>query len=251
MLSYFDHRIGLSKGDWLPTVFQSPLGKQSIALSFDDGPSPHTTERIVELLQFFDAQATFFLCGKRVEQYPHLVKKIVEFGFGVYAHGYSHTRLDLLAPEEAIAELAATEALLAQFRPTPSPYLVRLPYGSGHRSTQMHRLLKRWRPDCQIAHWGYNPEDFALANNCKTFDDLSRNCDKAVTTAFSRSSFYGSVVLLHEDPFEIDDPLSPHIAPILLERILQAARSRAINVTQVNPKPHSFISQYVRLGFME
>lgn len=251
MLSYFDHRIGLSKGDWLPTVFQSPLGKQSIAISFDDGPSPHTTEAILKLLQSFGAEATFFLCGKRIEQHPDLVRKIVDCGFGVYAHGYSHTRLDALSPEAAIAELAATEALLSQFRPTPSPYLVRLPFGSGHRSTEMHRLLKSWRPDCQIAHWRYNPEDFALANNCRTVADLKRNCDKAVSKAFSRSSFYGSIVLLHEDPFEIDDPLSPHIAPILLERILQAAQSRAISVTQINPKQQSFISQYVRLGFME
>lgn len=251
MFGYIRHRVGISAGDWLPTIYKSPLGGKSIALSFDDGPSPETTEGVVGLLRSFDAKATFFLCGKRAEQYPDLVRRIVESGSSIYAHGYSHTRLDMLTPADALAELTETEAILARFRPTPSPYIVRLPYGSGHRSAQMHRLLKQWRSDCQLAHWGYSPRDFTLADGCATRAELERNCDAAVEKAFARHAIHGSVVLLHEDPFDVAAPLGPDIAIVLLERILIAARERGLAVTQIQPIRQRFAARYVRLLFME
>lgn len=250
MFGYLRQRIGVSAGDWLPVIHRSPLGKQSIALSFDDGPSPNTTEGVVALLRAFDATATFFLCGKRAEQYPDLVRRIVDSGNSVYAHGYSHTRLDRLAPEDALAELTRTEAILASIRPTPSPYIVRLPYGSGHRSPQMHRLLRQWRADCQIAHWSYSPRDFALADGCTTRADLERSCDAAVA-AFSQQAVGGSVMLLHEDPFDIAAPLAPDIAIVLLDRILVDAKKRGLTVTQIQPVRQGFASRYLRTVFME
>lgn len=250
MFGSLRQRIGFSAGDWLPVIHKSPLGKQSVALSFDDGPSPNTTEGVIDLLRAYGASATFFLCGKRAAQHPDLVRKIVDSGCSVYAHGYSHTRLDRLAPEEALGELTQTEAILARIRPTPSPYIVRLPYGSGHRSARMHRLLRQWRPDCQLAHWGYSPRDFALADGCTTRAELERNCDAAVA-AFSEPAIGGSVMLLHEDPFDVVAPLAPDIAVVLLERILVDAQKRGLTVTQIQPVRQSFASRYVRTVFME
>jgi len=251
LLGYLRQRVGVSAGAWLPTISRSPLGQNSLALSFDDGPSPNTTEGILELLHHFDATATFFLTGKRAEQYPHLVRKMVDSGCGVYAHGYSHIRLDRLQPERAIEELARTEAILSRFRPTPTPYIVRLPYSSGHRSARMHQVLRKWRPDCQLAHWGYSPRDFTLADGCSTHTDLQRRCDEAVEAAFAERSFYGAVILLHEDPFDCEAPLSADIAVILLERILIEARAHGLGVTQLQPIRQRPASRYVRLLYME
>lgn len=251
MMGRLSQWMGLSNGQWLPVLFASPLGKRSIALSFDDGPSPHTTEAVLNLLQAYKAQATFFLCGRRIAAHPELVAKIVAAGCGTYAHGYSHTRIDNLSEEEAIGELQATEALLARHRPTPSPYIIRLPYGSGHRSARIHRLLKRWMPDCQVAHWRYSPRDFSLADGCSAREELEQNCQKAVDKAFANAASLGSIVLMHEDPFDVEAPLSSEIAPVLLRILLEAASTRQIVVTQIQPRKATFLERYVRFGFVE
>ena len=251
MLGRLKQWIGVSNGQWLPVLFASPAGPHSIALSFDDGPSPHTTEAVLDLLRANDAKASFFLCGCRIAEHPELVTKIVEAGCGVYAHGYTHTRIDHLADEEAIRELQATEELLARHRPTPSPYLIRLPYGSGHRSARIHDLLRRWRPDCQIAHWRYSPRDFALADGCLTLEELEQNCKRAANQAFSDPALPGAIVLMHEDPFDVEAPLSSKIAPVLLKALLEQAQTRQITVTQIEPRKAIFLDRYLRFGFVE
>lgn len=245
------NRYSLSRGDWLPIIHRSPSGRRSIVLSFDDGPSPKTTVGIMRLLAQFNATAAFFLCGKRTERYPDLVRRIADGGCGVFAHGYSHARLDALSPDQALEELTRTEEILSRIRPTPSPYIVRLPYGAGHRAPHIHRLLKRWRPDCQLAHWGYSFQDFNLANGCETLQQLERNCDAAVEKACSQRRFYGSVLLLHEDPFDIEAPLKGEIATRLLERILRTAADRGIAISPMQSAREHMVSKYVRTVFME
>jgi peptidoglycan/xylan/chitin deacetylase (PgdA/CDA1 family) len=239
-------RIGFSFGHWLPIAHAAPAGANSIALSFDDGPSPRTTPGVVELLRAYGAKATFFLSGERAERHIELAAQLVENGCAIYAHGYSHVRMDRIAPEEALKELERTESVLARVRPTPEPYLVRLPYGSGHRVPRVHRLLRHWRSDCQLAHWDYSPEDFKLGDGCRTRADLERNCDAAVTAAFANPSFPGSVVLLHEDPYDASAPHSAETACVLLERVLAAAKVRGIAVTGMAPVGQSWLQRYVR-----
>jgi peptidoglycan/xylan/chitin deacetylase (PgdA/CDA1 family) len=239
-------RIGFSFGEWLPIAHAAPEGSDTIALSFDDGPSPKTTRGVIELLRAYDAKATFFLCGKRAERHPELASHIVDSGCAIYAHGYSHVRLDRLPPQEALKELARTESVLERVRPTPTPYLVRLPYGSGHRAPRVHRLLRHWRPDCQVAHWDYSLQDFTLADGCETRTELERKCDAAVAAAFANPRFLGSVVLMHEDPFDVTAPLSADTACILLERVLAAAKARGVAVTGMAPVGQSWLHRYVR-----
>ena len=244
-------RIGFSLGGWLPIVYAAPTDPKTIALSFDDGPSPKTTRNVIELLRAYSAKATFFLCGERAERNIELVQHIVDSGSQVYAHSYSHSRLDRLPPEEALNQLTRTELVLERVRPTPTPYLVRLPYGSGHRAPRMHRLLRQWKPDCQVAHWNYSFEDFILADGCDTRNELERNCDAAVSTAFANPSFAGSTVLMHEDPFDVTASLSADPARILLERVLAAAKARGIACTSMAPVSQSWIHRYVRTVAMD
>src|SRR5690606_39385121 len=64
----------------------------SLAITFDDGPHPELTEKILSILDEHGIKATFFLIGKQAEKYPHLVKKIIEKGHGIGNHSYSHSK---------------------------------------------------------------------------------------------------------------------------------------------------------------
>ncbi|MDC7675097.1 polysaccharide deacetylase family protein [Asticcacaulis machinosus] len=251
MFGYLRQQFGVSNGAWLPIVHKAPKGPSRIALSLDDGPSPRTTIKVLELLKTYDARATFFLSGERAERYPELVQAIVDSGNTIYAHGYSHVRLDRLAPEAALDELQRTEALLAKARPTPQDYIVRLPYGSGHRSPDMHRLLKTWHPGCQIGHWRYDFKDFALADGCESVADVTRNCEAAVMAAFAYPNFLGSTILMHEDPIGVPTPYVGEVASILLEQILLTAQARGVAVTEMLPVRQKLVSRYVRTVYME
>lgn len=68
-------------------------GKKSVALTFDDGPDPETTPRILEILREKKVKATFFIIGKKAEKYPDLLRQIYEDGHIIANHSYSHNYL--------------------------------------------------------------------------------------------------------------------------------------------------------------
>ena len=61
-----------------------------VALTFDDGPDPHATPEVLELLQQYEARATFFVLGIYAEKYPALIKSIQYHGHEIGSHGYTH-----------------------------------------------------------------------------------------------------------------------------------------------------------------
>jgi peptidoglycan/xylan/chitin deacetylase (PgdA/CDA1 family) len=75
------------------SVYRLPRGAQdrAIAFTFDDGPDPETTPRVLELLARHKAKATFFCVGARAAKYPALVRRIVAEGHAVGSHTYDHS----------------------------------------------------------------------------------------------------------------------------------------------------------------
>ena len=71
-------------------IWNIQTSDKKIYLSFDDGPNKAVTPWVLEVLQSFNAMATFFCTGKRVEQNRHLFDKIVESGHSIGQHGYNH-----------------------------------------------------------------------------------------------------------------------------------------------------------------
>lgn len=62
-----------------------------VFLTFDDGPSESYTSKILDILKENGAKATFFVCGKNVERYPEIAKRIVKEGHTIANHTYSHS----------------------------------------------------------------------------------------------------------------------------------------------------------------
>ncbi len=67
--------------------------RAEVALTFDDGPSPRTTRRVLAALDAAGARATFFVVGHKVSQHPELTREIVERGHELGLHGFEHDRL--------------------------------------------------------------------------------------------------------------------------------------------------------------
>ena len=100
---------------------QAAGGARRIALTFDDGPDPHTPAYLAALARQ-RARATFFVTGKAASARPALLAAIGAAGHEVASHGYSHTPLPLLEADEMSYELAHTAALLPPPR-GPRPLL--------------------------------------------------------------------------------------------------------------------------------
>ena len=120
---------GLDVGTKGREVHFAPDGR-TVALTFDDGPHPLITPRLLALLDEYQVRATFFLVGKQVELYPELAAEIVNRGHEVGSHSYSHSNLrrfpkvyverELVKSRAAIRK--ATGRTVTLFRPPGGNY---------------------------------------------------------------------------------------------------------------------------------
>jgi len=78
------------RGATATPLVSGPAVERHVAITFDDGPHPEGTPRMLEVLAEFDARATFFLVGEQVVKRPALARQIVSMGHTVGLHGYIH-----------------------------------------------------------------------------------------------------------------------------------------------------------------
>ena len=102
---------------------------RKVALTFDDGPHPIYTPRILEILEEFDVTATFFVVGQNVENYPDAFRAIVDSGCEIGNHTYTHKNVGRMSEDEIRREIEATEAAVAKMCDTRL-CLLRPPEGS-------------------------------------------------------------------------------------------------------------------------
>src|SRR4030095_7051477 len=74
-------------------VSRGPAGRARVALTFDDGPHPVTTRRVLEALAQTRHRATFFVVGEKARRHPDVVREIHAGGHTLRIHGDSHARL--------------------------------------------------------------------------------------------------------------------------------------------------------------
>ncbi len=98
----------------LDAVRSLPTGKRTVALTFDDGPTPTFTPSLLDQLDEYGAKATFFLIGKQAELYPELVRTICDRGHELACHSYSHTDQTKLSPLDVERELIKTRVIIRE-----------------------------------------------------------------------------------------------------------------------------------------
>jgi peptidoglycan/xylan/chitin deacetylase (PgdA/CDA1 family) len=118
-----------------PVVHTAGSGKR-LALTFDDGPSEHTGQ-VLDLLAEHHVKAVFCVVGEQVDQYPQLLRRIVEQGHGLCNHSTKHDDLGGLSAEGARADIAATDAAIARAAPGVTVPWFRAPYGNFGTSAEV------------------------------------------------------------------------------------------------------------------
>lgn len=103
----------------------------TVALTFDDGPNPPYTQRILKILREQNVIATFFVVGSQVQKYPEVVREISESGYPVENHSLTHPKLYKLANTVVDAELDQARDLIMQ-NTNVEPKWFRPPYGTSN-----------------------------------------------------------------------------------------------------------------------
>ena len=107
-------------GFYLPIVSSGKRGERGVALTFDDGPDPETTPRLLDLLDRHGVCATFFVTGERAARHPGIVRDILSRGHSIGNHSFSHMPLLMLKGMRTLRrEVKAAQTALGRFGIVP------------------------------------------------------------------------------------------------------------------------------------
>ena len=172
-----------------PTLYhQGAGGEHQVAITFDDGPDPRWTPKILDILKRANVKAAFFLVGANAERYPRLVRRIVNEGHEIGNHTYYHPNLALCWPEHIRLELNATQLLLETITGRATT-LFRPPYAADSDPSQLSE-----RTPLQIA------EDLNYLVVLESIDpeDWARPGADIILRRVKQQRRDGSIILLHD-----------------------------------------------------
>ncbi len=109
-------------------VFRKGRTQREIAFTFDDGPDPEYTPRLLELLKQSNQKATFFVLGWKAKKYPDLIRRIHEEGHLIGIHHYRHWPNWFSPPWKVRRQLVECQAIIAEIT-GERPVLYRPPWG--------------------------------------------------------------------------------------------------------------------------
>ena len=171
-----------SPGDSSPSNRSFPVPDKKICLTFDDGPDPITTPKILEILSAYGISGVFFVTGKNADRYPELVTEIYERGHSLGVHGYEHVPLAGLSRQAALSDLSKALETVERITGT-RPSLWRPPGGSIDDLTrEMTREL-----NLTLVMW---------TNICGA--DLGVSSPEEVVRRVLNYAHDGAIILLHE-----------------------------------------------------
>ncbi len=137
----------------LGCAWRGPRTARRVALTFDDGPDPEYTPRVLDLLAREDVPATFFLVGERAARAPDVVRAMAAAGHEIGNHTWSHSNLWLCGPRRTDSEIRRAHDLLADLGGRP-PRHFRPPWGAVNAA--MFGALRRVAARCVF--WSIQPE---------------------------------------------------------------------------------------------
>lgn len=152
-----------------------------IALTFDDGPHPTLTPKILNILKDYGIKATFFVIGENAERYPELIERIRSEGHEIGNHTYSHIRAKDTTEEQMREEILRCESLLGGTSEN-SVKLFRPPEGNlSDRMGEMCGAL-----DYRVILWSIDTRDWC------------RIPAREITESVLRNVRSGDIILMHD-----------------------------------------------------
>ena len=226
-------RIG--SGVWIKVQCRD-LRPGKVTLTFDDGPDPEVTPKVLDVLDSYGVKAYFFVTGSKSEKHPELIRLIVSRGHTVGNHTYTHSPLfpvsgktfieDDIRACDSVIDLAVQEAaptsdsrepgLSASAVAAPEPRLFRPPFGV--TNPDIAKILKH--TGHKVIGWDVRSFDTVHLKDSLAPSELDAAIGKCLGNIL-RKTRPGSVILLH-------DRLAG--APALLSRLIPALRRAGLEL---------------------
>lgn len=138
-----------------PIIYKGSNHSKKVALTFDDGPDIEVTQKILKILREKQVPATFFVTGKMVQAYPHMLKQIYEDGHVIGNHSWSHPQLTKISSKEVERELKRTNEIIEKVI-GKKVRLFRPPYGATNANVQ--KLIRE--KGLLIINWSVDTNDW-------------------------------------------------------------------------------------------
>ena len=186
--------VGLILAGLLWFFFRPPFGKnivrlntgqRVVALTFDDGPHPPYTERLLDVLAAHNVKATFFMIGNRIEKHLETVNRVIAEGHQIGNHSYSHPLLGFLPPFYVQRQIERTDDLIRQ-------------HGITEKAVFRAPVLTRFLPVAYVLAKG---DRIHISCDVWSWDWTTQNPDK-ITETVLRKTKPGSIIVLHDGKAE-------------------------------------------------
>lgn len=152
-------------------------GKPMVALTFDDGPSEYT-EKILKVLKKYNARATFFVVGYKIENNSDVILKTYNQGCEIGSHTFGHVEMDSVPLQQVMSEIETTETLIQKIT-GQKRVIIRPPYGAIDDNV----LQKMKNP---IILWSIDTLDWQTRDSRQTINNVMEQVED------------GSIILMHD-----------------------------------------------------
>jgi peptidoglycan-N-acetylglucosamine deacetylase len=171
-------RLNRNQADVPGTITSVTTRDPVVALTFDDGPHPEYTPRLLDILQRYQASATFFMIGEVAQKHPELVQRVAQAGHAIGNHSWDHRFFPSLPGRIRREQIRKCEQVLAQY----GQRLFRPPYGAQSLASRFDVLWLRYK----VVTWNLEAKDWREDNPKSMADRLVQGIRP------------GSIVLLHD-----------------------------------------------------
>ncbi len=174
---FFDQAILTRRG----TIYRVKTDKKRVLLTFDDGPSPEWTPKILNELKEANIKAVFFMIGHHVQKYPDIARRVVEEGHTIGNHGYAHSVMFYYTAAEIEEEIKYTEHVIKEVTGQTTKYF-RPPKAWLRRGIKKKIKLMGY----ETILWSLNSKDWVSFNH------------KSITNYISKNIKNGDILLFHD-----------------------------------------------------
>ncbi len=179
-------------------IWKGSSNNKSVALTFDDGPHPYFTEKILDILRDHQVNATFFLVGSNVEKHPNIAHRIRHEGHEIGNHSLTHNSYSRSKLRNVKTEIESTQKILKKTTGI-GPVLFRPPYGIFSFDLIRYCVLER----LTITMWSIDTRDFEI-----------NSTDELREKIFNTDIKSGDIILMHDN-----NDRTLHVLPDLIKHL--------------------------------
>jgi peptidoglycan/xylan/chitin deacetylase (PgdA/CDA1 family) len=161
---------------------QVNITEKVLAMTFDDGPHPSLTPKLLDILKARNIKCTFFVIGKQVKMYPNIIRRMIAEGHEVANHTWTHASLTSRSDDQIRSELKQSEDALVEVA-NYRPQLIRPPYGAINTRIKQLMYSEFGYPTIM---WSVDPQDWR------------RPGVSVVTSRLVNGAHPGAIMLAHD-----------------------------------------------------